>query len=97
MQQREDVGVELYNIQQQLAEAQVSLETIKDNEKAIKQYRDDAEKLLNDINNKYNEENEKMKKFSDAGILFFILLNKNYINKIKIFLIRLNIINFLKQ
>jgi outer membrane murein-binding lipoprotein Lpp/uncharacterized protein YukE len=77
MQQREDVGVELYNIQQQLAEAQVSLETIKDNEKAIKQYRDDAEKLLNDINNKYNEENEKMKKFSDA-----VVLHKNELEKI---------------
>jgi len=69
MQQREDVGVELYNIQQQLAEAQVSLETIRDNENAIRKYRADAEQLLNELSNKYNEENEKMKKFSDAGIL----------------------------
>ncbi|ORX50411.1 hypothetical protein BCR36DRAFT_583539 [Piromyces finnis] len=66
MQQREDVGVELYNIQQQLANAQVSLETIRDNESAIRKYRADAEQLLTELNNKYNEENEKMKKFSDA-------------------------------
>jgi len=77
MQQREDVGVELYNIQQQLAEAQVSLETIKDNENAIRKYRADAEQLLNDMNNKYNEENEKMKKFSDA-----VELHKSELEKI---------------
>jgi len=76
-QQREDVGVELYNIQQQLAEAQVSLETIRDNENAIRKYRADAEQLLNEMNNKYNEENEKMKKFSDA-----VEVHKNELEKI---------------
>jgi len=60
----------LYNLQQQLAEAQVSLETIKDNEAAVRKYRADAEQLLNDMNEKFNEENTKMKKFSDAGIYF---------------------------
>jgi len=77
MQQREDVGVELYNIQQQLAEAQVSLETIKNNENVIRKYRADAEKLLDDMNKKYNEQNEKMKKFSDA-----VELHKTELEKI---------------
>ncbi|KAG4107310.1 hypothetical protein H8356DRAFT_1622505 [Neocallimastix lanati (nom. inval.)] len=75
--QREDVGVELYNLQQQLAEAQVSLETIKDNEAAVRKYRADAEQLLNDMNEKFNEENTKMKKFSDA-----VELHKTELEKI---------------
>ncbi|KAJ3279437.1 Coiled-coil domain-containing protein 40 [Borealophlyctis nickersoniae] len=61
---REEIGVELYSLQQQLARQQALLEGSQDNWNVIRNYRDEAERTLKHTSAQYKEEQEKLKQHS---------------------------------
>ncbi|KAJ3049688.1 Coiled-coil domain-containing protein 40 [Rhizophlyctis rosea] len=58
---REEVGVELYTLQQQLARNQAMLESSQDNWGVIRNYREEAERVLKHTGSQYSEERDKLK------------------------------------
>ncbi|KAJ3133055.1 Coiled-coil domain-containing protein 40 [Physocladia obscura] len=59
LKKREEVGVELYSTQQQLARMQALLEGAQDNIAIIKNYREEAERVLKHTTTQYREEMQK--------------------------------------
>ncbi|TPX77613.1 hypothetical protein CcCBS67573_g01099 [Chytriomyces confervae] len=59
LKKREEVGVELYSTQQQLARLQALLEGAQDNIAIIKNYREEAERALSHTSAQYKEEQQK--------------------------------------
>ncbi|KAI8622572.1 hypothetical protein BC830DRAFT_1088809 [Chytriomyces sp. MP71] len=59
LKKREEVGVDLYSTQQQLARLQALLEGAQDNIAIIKNYREEAERALNHTSTQYKEEMQK--------------------------------------
>ncbi|KAJ3034564.1 Coiled-coil domain-containing protein 40 [Rhizophlyctis rosea] len=57
---REEVGVELYSLQQQLARNQAMLESSQDNWGVIRNYREEAERILRHTSGQYKVEQEKL-------------------------------------
>ena len=58
---REDIGVELYNLQQQLARSQAMLEGTEDNYSVIRSLREEADRHLKHVSGEFKKEIEKKK------------------------------------
>ncbi|KAJ3074995.1 Coiled-coil domain-containing protein 40 [Podochytrium sp. JEL0797] len=65
LKKREEVGVELYSTQQQLARLQALLEGAQDNIAIIKNYREEAERALSHTVAQYKEEMQKKNQHSE--------------------------------
>ena len=67
---REDVGVQLYGVQQQLAKMQMTYEKTRDNYNIIKKYREEAEEQLESLDEDYTkkkaEVDDQQKKVTKA-------------------------------
>jgi hypothetical protein len=61
---REDVGVELYSLQQQLARLQALLEATEDSSNTMKSYKEEAERKLRFTSERHKEELEKLRSHS---------------------------------
>lgn len=61
---REDVGVELYSLQQQLARLQALLEATEDSSNTMKSYKEEAERKLRFTAERHKEELEKLRSHS---------------------------------
>jgi F0F1-type ATP synthase membrane subunit b/b' len=70
---REEVGVDLYAAQQQLARLQALLEGAEDNLAMIKSYREDSERTLNHTSSQYKEEVDKKQQHSSNCELSLVL------------------------